>query len=91
MYRKQTKQNLVIHIIPPEKHKQNVRLQNPPRNTERLTGDLAESNELFAVITTLKPRCPERVQNIPNLLGTTPPVFQAFRGVPVAATSAKLM
>lgn len=29
VFRKQTKQHFVIHVIAPEKHKQNVRLQNP--------------------------------------------------------------
>lgn len=54
VFRKETKQHFVIQVISPEKHKQNVRLQNPPRNTESLTGDLAKRNEVFAVITTLK-------------------------------------
>lgn len=54
VFRKHTKQHFVIWVISSEKHKQNVRSQNPPRNAERLTGDLAESNEVFAVITTLK-------------------------------------
>lgn len=54
VFRKQTKQHFVIQVISPEKHKQNVRLQNPPRNTEMLIGNLAKRNEVFAVITTLK-------------------------------------
>lgn len=42
-----------MHVIAPEKHKQNVRLRNSPRNIERLAGDFAEG-KVLAVIATLK-------------------------------------
>lgn len=43
-----------MHVIAPEKHKQNVRLRNSPRNIERLAGDFVERNKILAVIATLK-------------------------------------